>query len=203
MLPAEALGFIRGPTTKEFLNSTIISIASRTTGPAPFSIAPIPRAASDRHEIFRVTELVNQPAGQPFDAVSVPMRNRDALVAGIDGLRLPNAGNHDIMVTGMLTSCTFMYSIDKNNMFCAHIEPTRAPNPTRIDRGVELGIALTAASLPFTNDAGGVRYFSRVDYQGVHHVNILGVRRGDGWSLYVQAIATTPFQYIVFSKQLI
>ena len=203
MTPAQALGFIRGPTTKEFLWHTIISIASRTTGAGAFSIDAVPRAQDDRHDIFRITERVNQPMGHSFEAVSVPMRNRDTLAAGIDGLRLPNAGNEDIMVTGMLTSCAFMYSSDKNNMFCAHVEPTRAPNPTRINRGVELGVALSGAGATFTNDAGGVRYFTRADYEGTHHANILGVRRADGWSIYVQAIATTGGQHVVFARQLI
>lgn len=201
MSPAEALGFLRGPTTKEFLWTTVVGIGSRTTGVATFSIQAEPRVP--RHEIFSITEAANQPGGLPFEAVSVPMRNRDTLAAGIDGLLLPNAGPADIMVTGMLTSCAFMYSADKRNMYCAHIEPTRAANPTRIDRGIELGVGLTGAGESFTNDPGPVRYFTKVDYQGTHHVNIIGVRRGDGWSLYVQAIAPGFDKTIVFSRCLI
>ncbi|KPF78946.1 hypothetical protein IP88_02850 [alpha proteobacterium AAP81b] len=194
---------LRGPTTREFLFSTIVSPASRTSGAAEFTIDTVVASNTDRHPMFRVTERANQATGVVFDAVSVPMRNRDALAAGIDGLQLPNAGP-DIMVTGQLTSCAFMYSADKNNMFCAHIEPTRAANPTRINRGVELGVQLNGTGETFTNDAGAVRYFTKLAYQDLHHVNIFGVRRGDGWSLYVQGISTAGgSQTIVFSKQMI
>lgn len=202
MTPGEALGMLRGPTTRDFLFGTIISPASRTTGVGQFSIDTVVASSSDRHPMFRITERANLATGAAFDAVSVPMRNRDALAAGVDGLQLPNAGP-DIMVTGQLTSCAFMYSADKNNMFCAHIEPTRAANPNRINRGVELGVQLNATGETFTNDAGAVRYFTKVAYQDLHHVNIFGVRRADGWSLYVQGISTVGGQSIVFSKQMI
>lgn len=202
MTPSEALGFLRGPTTQRFLFQTVVTIASRTVGAGTFTIDKVPRVPSDPHEMMKIAELANQPGGHQFDAVSVPMRNHDTLAAGIDGLNLPNVGP-DIMVTGMLTACAFMYSADKNNMFCAHVEPTRAANPNRVDRGVELGVALTGAGVGFSNDAGAIRYFTKVNYQGLHHVNICGVRRGDGWSLYVQGISAQPANSIAFSKQLI
>ncbi|MES2713356.1 MAG: hypothetical protein V4653_17385 [Pseudomonadota bacterium] len=205
MSPAEALGFLRGPTTKDFLMHYIVSIASRTVGPGQFYIVDVPRAQADLHEAFRITEVHAQhgspPGAHPFPALSVPMRNKDTLVAGIDGLQLPNAGA-DIMVTGMLTSCAFMYSTNKQAMHCAHIEPTRAPQPPNTNRGLGLAVNLTANQPPFTNDAGGVRYFTRADYEGTHHANLVGVRRGDGWSLYVQGITPNP-PSIVFSKQLV
>lgn len=202
MTPTEALGFLRGPTAKDFLFRVIISPASRTDGAGAFTIDTIARAQADKHEMFRITEQANQPGGTVFNATSVPMRNRDALAAGINGTQLPNAGD-DIMVTGQLTACAFMYSTDKANMFCAHIEPTRAPNPGGINRGVELGVALTGGGETFANHAGAVGYFTKLAYQDLHHTNIIGVRRGDGWSLYAQGISTVGGQSIVFSKQLI
>lgn len=200
MTPENALGLLRGPTTREFLWHNVVNIASRTAGVGNFKITAEPPLSTGKM-LFSIAETGPQP-GHEFQAVSVPMRNRDTLAAGTDGLHLPNAGP-DIMVTGMLTSCAFMYSADKRNMYCAHIEPTRAANPNRIDRGIELGVAITGAQEAFTNDAGAVRYFTKVDYQGTHHVNIMGVRRGDGWSLYVQAIAPGFEKTIVFARQLI
>ncbi|MBR0643674.1 hypothetical protein [Plastoroseomonas hellenica] len=201
MSPSEVLGFIRGPTTQRFLWTTVITIGSKTNGVGNFTIAQDARAQADQHDIFRISDGLPQANSHAFRAVSVPMRNRDTLAAGIDGLQLPNVGE-DIMVTGMLTSCAFMYSTDKRNMHCAHIEPTRAVLPAGTNRGLDLGVTLTTANAPFTNDAGAVRYYTRVDYEGLHHVNILGVRRGDGWSLYVQGI-TPGTSTIVFAKQLI
>lgn len=109
-------------------------------------------------------------------------RSALASIGNIQGHALPSTGA-DLMMTGMLTACAFLYSSDKQNMICALIQPETTPDQ---NKGLKLGVDIMNGGKFPTNDVP--RVFSHRDYNWVHHANILGVRRLDGWSIYAQVV---------------
>jgi hypothetical protein len=188
---------IRGQNTLEFLKTCIVSIAGRNAaGEADYWISKRVASRDDKHEWF---EIKGRDPGLKFRAQTVPMVNRTTLdsLANIGGVHLDMSGS-DVMVTGMLTSCTLLFSGDKRDMYCTHVEPPRGTGGSGL--GLQLGVELMNGA-KFSNTTGSVRAFTRREYDSAHHANVLGVRRLDGWSIYCQAMSTD--HKILFATQLI
>jgi hypothetical protein len=184
---AQALASLRGAQTLATLKTTIFTFAGRSTSAEnDYYLYKDARANADVHDSFKVVTYPAE-ASQLFRAYSVPMINRVAVpaLAAAGGVNLPNAGA-DMMVTGMLTACTFMYSSDKTNLWCTHLEPAR--NTGEDDVGLKLGLDVINGG-KFAGTADGVRAFTRREYNACHHANVFGVRRGDGWTLYAQGVS--------------
>ena len=195
---ALALASIRGPQTLEVLKTNIFSFAGRSTSPEnDYYLYKDARAATDVHDQFKVVTY-NAANSVAFRACSVPMINRVAVpgLAAAGGVNLPNQ-NADMMVTGMLTACTLMYSSNKMNLWCTHLEPAR--NTGESDVGLKLGVDVVNTG-GFAGTADSVRAFTRREYNACHHANVFGVRRADGWTLYAQGVS--PHGKIMFAVAL-
>lgn len=181
---AQALQFVRGHNTLDFLKNSVLAINGRGASPEnDYWIYKEVRARNDKSDVFRV--IHHMPQETKFRAHTVPMVNRTAIASlgSVAGTTLPNSGA-DVMVTGMLTACAFSYSDDKKNMVCSHIQPAAVAGAT--NRGIQLGIDLINGGKFSSGDS--MRVFSHREYSSAHHANILGVRRLDGWSLYAQIV---------------
>ena len=82
-------------------------------------------------------------------------------------------------MTGTLSACTFLYTDNKQNMICAHIQPETTPGQ---NKGLKLGIDLMNGSKFSSNDTP--RVFAHSDDNWARHANILNARRIEGWSIY-------------------
>lgn len=198
MNAAEALASLRGMQTIEFLKTNLCTFAGRKTWPEDdYWIYKDARAQADVHDSFKVATY-NAANSVPFRAYSVPMVNRTAVpvLSGSGGVHLPNNGA-DIMVTGMLTACTLMFSSNKTDLWCTHLEPPRGTGES--DVGLKLGVDVINGG-KFAGTGDGVRAFTKRDYNQCHHANVFGVRRADGWTLYAQGVS--PQNKILFALAL-
>jgi len=181
---SQALQFVRGHSTLDFLKTAVLAINGRgNSAENDYWIYKEVRARNDKSDVFRV--IHHLPQETKFRAHTVPMVNRAAVanINSIAGTILPNTGA-DVMVTGMLTACAFSFSSNKTNMVCSHIQPAAVAGAT--NQGLKLGVDLMNGGKFSSGD--NMTVFSHRDYCSAHHANILGVRRIDGWSLYAQIV---------------
>lgn len=187
MNPGLALQMLRGQTTLEFLKTTIVTISGASTaGPADFYISAALKAKNDRRDKYEVKARSGATGEVKFRAFNVPMQNRDTIsnAASITGVQLPMDGP-DLMVTGMLTACSFAFTTDKKNVHCCHIQPRTSVNAA--NKGLALGVELMNGGR-FGNTGDAMTVFSHREYSECTSATVLGVRRLDGWSLYCQGI---------------
>ncbi|WP_119462431.1 hypothetical protein [Rhodospirillaceae bacterium SYSU D60014] len=187
MNPALALQMLRGQTTLEFLKTTVVTIGGASSaGAADFYISAPLKSKNDRREKCDIKAKSGAPGEVKFRAFNVPMQNRDGIssAANINGVQLPMDGP-DLMVTGMLTACSFGFTTDKKNVYCCHIQPRTSVNAA--NKGLALGVELVNGG-KFGNSADAMTVFSHREYSECTSATVLGVRRLDGWSLYCQGI---------------
>src|SRR5690606_22312959 len=106
----------------------------------------------------------------------------------------------DMLVTGMLTACSFAYNGDKTNLCCFHMQPSAASHAA--NKGIQLGTNLMNGGGFAGGVGGGFRVFSHREYNTCTHATVIGVRRLDGWSLYAQGVMG-PTGDVAFATQLL
>ncbi len=122
-----------------------------------------------------------------FAVQTVPMVDFDGQVNGVADMQgqanaipptaLGGAGAA-IMVTGMLTTCTFVWAAIGGVLHCAHVQPTGPLSPLDVHNRLHL----QGRFVGHPNNPVGT--FGKNDYPMFAHV--LGVRTGGTWRLYAQ-----------------
>jgi len=132
-------------------------------------------------EAFRIDACT--PTGHPFRAHSIEMVQSN-ITTGISFYTLPNTGGPDIMVTGVLSGCTFLVDAGPapGSIMCAHLQPNG-----------ETGAMLNARLLGLH-----AAVYGRNNYGHLHDpanpgsfdrsVTIVGVRRNGQWKVYAQKL---------------
>jgi hypothetical protein len=115
-----------------------------------------------------------------------------------DPTELYDVPNDDtnIIVTGALTSCSFVVQETTNGISCAHIQPAAGAH-TGTETGEELHDRLLSGGY---SAVYGKRRYDHRD-RGGHldrEVTIMGVRVGDRWEIYAQEMEPTA-QYRIWS----
>lgn len=181
MTPAQVLGFLRGPTTEEFLSHYMITVAGKPGPPSAivtyyvwqhspnkFKVSHDPGVAGAGNVTFQAHSIYMVESNVPYN------------MGGLDGYVL-GGGGADIMVTGMLNGCSFVMKSDagRNNVRCAHLRPGAGANA-----GNDLNVR-TMNNAQFHGDAGAVSVYGRLNYPD-RNSTVIGVRRGGVWSIYQQ-----------------
>ena len=126
-----AYNLLTSMNTEEFLKVHGLVIAGSSAEPtAQFRIFD---AGDKRYKIE--TEQGNRPAGaHPFDSYNVPMQVEEengvtkVCIPVMHGVTLPAAGGPDIMVTGQLSGCSFVYlPLGNGGVKVTHIMPSGSP----------------------------------------------------------------------------
>lgn len=138
----------------------------------------------------------NQPnAGDsagPIPTLAVPMVNYNSDLAGCRNLgadmtNIPSFmldGSADLMITGQLSGCTFLWSATVGGMRCCHIRPSGIDPTlpglagTRLHNEVSMGGRFAGNALTAVNT------FGRNDYDAF--ATVIGVRVAGQWRLYAQ-----------------
>jgi len=179
---ADILGFLRGPTTLEFLQQYLVTIAGNPGVSQQYNYY-----AYD--DFGRLKINANQHASPPnahqFQAHSIQMveSNAPGFVMGqLNGYVLDGAGS-DIMVTGMLNGCSFIVKANGNDVRCAHVRPAQGT------RGEDLNTNAMNTS-QFHGDPGNVSVYGRLNYPQTategRSSTVLGVRKAGVWRIYQQ-----------------
>ncbi|MEE4452309.1 hypothetical protein [Novosphingobium resinovorum] len=186
MTPDQALGFLRGPTTVEFLQAYQIKIAGRPGPPSQVVTYYISSDVTSGTEIFQITHDEHiYPGNFEFDAHSIYMvpGNAPYNVVALDGYVLDQNGP-DLMVTGMLNGCSFLMKANaaRTQVRCAHLRP--APG----EGGARLNVRMVN-NAGFHGDPGPLLVYGRANYpdtQGGRSSTVIGVRKAGVWGIYQQ-----------------
>ncbi len=209
---------LTGPSTLDFLKHYGLMIAGNSAaGPVAYRVFNNSDANSTRYKME--PDLGMPPAGaHSFQAQNVPMQKEEkdgvtmVCIPAMGGLRLPGAGGPNIMVTGLLTACSFAYlPLPNGELKVAHIMPsTRVSGDAADSKIATSGMSLAnnlAASGNFAGQSGqGMKVFGSNLYQHQREggafsaCSIIGVRRMNGWALYAQ-IHTQQARNVVTAVQ--
>lgn len=182
----DALGFLQGPTTLEFLKTYLITIAGDPGGSRVQSYYIYQEVGADR---FKITfnQLAADPGAHQFSAHSILMVETSApgfVLGQLNGYTLDGTGP-GIMVTGMLNGCSFITKANgaKTSVACAHVRPAAGT------LGETLNVnAINGAQ--FQGNAGNVTVYGRMNYPQTptapRSSTVLGVRKAGVWSIYQQ-----------------
>ena len=194
MNETQMLDLLRGPTTERVLEAVLITIGGSVlpSGVVPYFVKKddLPIHGKESFRIADNAGIVGANAHQ-FNAHSIQMI-RTANVPPLNqivGYVLDHTGPN-LMVTGMLTGCTFVMKANANRtaVRCAHLQPAQ-------NMGADLNIRCVNTAA-FVGDAGPVRAFGRLKYADNTACTVIGVRRPAGaWDIYAQLLNRDNNQY--------
>lgn len=141
-------------------------------------------------ESFNIKVSNQVPNGHTFNAHSVHM---DVGQANMQFYRLPSIGGPNIMVTGQLSGCSFVFSpiAHSNDVNVAHVQPQVGNSGATLRTNLAANHP-NAFVFGISNQAGF--------YNGANRaVSVIGVRQGGIWRFYSQKQDRTTGDYRVRS----